>query len=168
MVTPEGELLGGRAPARVRARVAAAIILLHAQPLSRVVRPTLDDIVHDGGQVLLRLDEQQPPDPSAWSQIGNPAARLRAGLADLYRFYRADAGMLATSTPPSAPSSATPDPAPKPAPATLPPPTPPPGAASPGNQQRPAWLIVDFALKATASPARGRAPGPGSAWRRKW
>jgi len=37
---------------------------------------------------------QQLPDPGAWSQIGHPAARLRAGLADLYRFYRAGAGML--------------------------------------------------------------------------
>jgi AcrR family transcriptional regulator len=37
---------------------------------------------------------QQLPDPGAWSQIGDPAARLRAGLGDLYRFYRAGAGML--------------------------------------------------------------------------
>ena len=37
---------------------------------------------------------QQLPDPGAWSGIGGPAARLRAGLADLYRFYRAGAGML--------------------------------------------------------------------------
>jgi AcrR family transcriptional regulator len=37
---------------------------------------------------------QQLPDPGAWSQISDPAARLRAGLADLYRFYRAGAGML--------------------------------------------------------------------------
>jgi AcrR family transcriptional regulator len=37
---------------------------------------------------------QQLPDPGAWSQIGDPAARLRAGLADLYRFYRAGTGML--------------------------------------------------------------------------
>jgi AcrR family transcriptional regulator len=37
---------------------------------------------------------QQLPDPGAWSQIDDPAARLRAGLADLYRFYRAGAGML--------------------------------------------------------------------------
>jgi AcrR family transcriptional regulator len=41
------------------------------------------------------MSQQQPPDPGAWSQIGDPAARLRAGLADLYRFYRAGAGMLA-------------------------------------------------------------------------
>lgn len=40
------------------------------------------------------LSQQQLPDASAWSQIGNPAARLRAGLADLYRFYRAGAAML--------------------------------------------------------------------------
>ena len=37
---------------------------------------------------------QQLPDPGAWAGIGDPAARLRAGLADLYRFYRAGAGLL--------------------------------------------------------------------------
>jgi AcrR family transcriptional regulator len=41
------------------------------------------------------LSRQQLPDPDAWSRTGDPAGRLRAGLADLYRFYRADAGMLA-------------------------------------------------------------------------
>jgi AcrR family transcriptional regulator len=40
------------------------------------------------------LSGQQLPDPGAWSQIGDPVARLRAGLADLYRFFRAGAGML--------------------------------------------------------------------------
>jgi AcrR family transcriptional regulator len=40
------------------------------------------------------ISRQQLPDPTAWSQIDDPAARLRAGLADLYRFYRAGAGML--------------------------------------------------------------------------
>jgi AcrR family transcriptional regulator len=40
------------------------------------------------------ISRQQVPDPGAWSAIGDPAARLRAGLADLYRFYRAGAGML--------------------------------------------------------------------------
>jgi AcrR family transcriptional regulator len=40
------------------------------------------------------LSGQQLPDPGAWSQIGDPAARLRAGLADLYRFFRVGAGML--------------------------------------------------------------------------
>ena len=41
------------------------------------------------------LSQQQPPDPDAWAQIDDPATRLRAGLADLYRFCRAGAGMLA-------------------------------------------------------------------------
>jgi AcrR family transcriptional regulator len=40
------------------------------------------------------ISRQQLPDPGAWSQIGDPVARLRAGLADLYRFFRAGAGML--------------------------------------------------------------------------
>jgi AcrR family transcriptional regulator len=40
------------------------------------------------------LSRQQLPDPGAWSGIDGPAARLQAGLADLYRFYRAGAGML--------------------------------------------------------------------------
>jgi len=41
------------------------------------------------------LSRQQLPDPDAWSRTGDPAGRLRAGLADLYRFYRAGAGTLA-------------------------------------------------------------------------
>ena len=40
------------------------------------------------------LAQQQPPDPGAWAQIADPVERLRAGLADLYRFYRAGAAML--------------------------------------------------------------------------
>ena len=38
--------------------------------------------------------QQQLPDPAAWSQIRDPQARLRAGLADLYRYFRAGADML--------------------------------------------------------------------------
>jgi AcrR family transcriptional regulator len=41
------------------------------------------------------MSRQRPPDPDAWAKISDPAARLRAGLADLYRFYRAGADMLA-------------------------------------------------------------------------
>jgi AcrR family transcriptional regulator len=40
------------------------------------------------------MSQQQPPDHGAWARIGDPASRLRVGLADLYRFYRAGAGML--------------------------------------------------------------------------
>jgi AcrR family transcriptional regulator len=37
---------------------------------------------------------QVMPDPQAWSRASDPAQRLRAGLADLYRFYRAAEPML--------------------------------------------------------------------------
>jgi AcrR family transcriptional regulator len=40
------------------------------------------------------LSRQQPPDPSRWAELPDPRARLRAGLADIYRFYRAGADML--------------------------------------------------------------------------
>jgi AcrR family transcriptional regulator len=40
------------------------------------------------------LSQQQLPDPASWCEISEPADRLRAGLADLYRFYRAGADML--------------------------------------------------------------------------
>jgi len=53
----------------LRPRVAAIIVLLYAQPLSRVVRLTIDDVIHDGDQVLLRLGD--PPSP-----LPAPAADL--------------------------------------------------------------------------------------------
>ncbi len=40
------------------------------------------------------LSQQQPPRPEAWGAIGDPVERLTAGLADLYRFYRAGEQML--------------------------------------------------------------------------
>ncbi|MFH8642305.1 hypothetical protein [Streptomyces goshikiensis] len=48
----------------LRPRVAAAIVLLYAQPLSRVVRLTIDDVIHDDDQVLLRLGEPPSPVPA--------------------------------------------------------------------------------------------------------
>jgi hypothetical protein len=53
----------------LQVRTAATIVLLYAQPLSRVVRLTLDDVIRDGDQVLLRLGE--PPTP-----VPGPAAEL--------------------------------------------------------------------------------------------
>jgi integrase len=44
-------------------RVAAAILLPCAQPFSRIVRLTLDDVIRDDGQVLLRLGEPPTPVP---------------------------------------------------------------------------------------------------------
>jgi len=37
---------------------------------------------------------QQLPDPTIWGSLPDPADRLRAGLADLYRFYRDGHAML--------------------------------------------------------------------------
>ncbi|WP_410651701.1 hypothetical protein [Amycolatopsis sp. cmx-4-54] len=48
----------------LRSRVAAVIVLLYAQPLSRIVRLTVDDLTRDGDQVLLRLDEPPSPVPA--------------------------------------------------------------------------------------------------------
>jgi hypothetical protein len=48
----------------MRLRVACTIVLLHSQPLSRVVRLTVDDTVHDGDAVLLRLGEPPSPVPT--------------------------------------------------------------------------------------------------------
>jgi hypothetical protein len=42
-------------------RAAAAILLLYAQPVSRITRLTIDDVIQDGDQVLLRLGD--PPSP---------------------------------------------------------------------------------------------------------
>jgi len=45
----------------LRPRVAAAILLLYAQPVSRIVRIATGDVVRDGGEVLLRIGD--PPSP---------------------------------------------------------------------------------------------------------
>jgi AcrR family transcriptional regulator len=37
---------------------------------------------------------QVMPDPQAWGRVGDPAQRIRVGLSDLYRFYRAAEPML--------------------------------------------------------------------------
>jgi AcrR family transcriptional regulator len=43
------------------------------------------------------LAQQQSPDPSAWAELDDPEERLRAGLFDLYRFYREGEPMLTNS-----------------------------------------------------------------------
>ncbi|MER5915864.1 hypothetical protein ABT124_36985 [Streptomyces sp. NPDC001982] len=60
----------------LRPRVAAAIVLLYAQPLSRIVRLTIDDVLRDDdGQTLLRLGE--PPSP-----VPEPVAALLLSWID--------------------------------------------------------------------------------------
>ncbi|MFC8424155.1 hypothetical protein ACFUN7_25310 [Streptomyces sp. NPDC057236] len=47
----------------LRARVAAALVLLYAQPVSRIVRLTIDDITDDETTVTVRLGDPQSPLP---------------------------------------------------------------------------------------------------------
>lgn len=53
----------------LRTRVAGSIVLLYAQPLTRVVRLTLDDVIHDGDQLLLRLGEPPTPVPAPFADL---------------------------------------------------------------------------------------------------
>ncbi|WP_227999975.1 hypothetical protein [Nocardia australiensis] len=59
----------------LRSRVAAAIVLLYAQPVSRIVRLTLDDVLGEGDTTLLRLGE--PPSP-----VPGPVAELLVSWID--------------------------------------------------------------------------------------
>ncbi|MGW3151850.1 MULTISPECIES: hypothetical protein [Streptomyces] len=47
-----------------RLRVAGVIMLLYAQPVSRIIRLSVDDVIHDGDTVLLRLGEPASPVPA--------------------------------------------------------------------------------------------------------
>jgi hypothetical protein len=63
-----GRVLSDPAPA-LQVRAAAVIVLLYAQPLTRVVQLTLDHVLRDGDNMLLQLGE--PPSP-----VPGPAASL--------------------------------------------------------------------------------------------
>ncbi|MFD5445995.1 hypothetical protein [Streptomyces tendae] len=45
----------------LRARIAAALVLLYAQPVTRIVRLTANDVIDDGTTVTVRLGD--PPSP---------------------------------------------------------------------------------------------------------
>ncbi|MFF7145844.1 hypothetical protein ACFZB5_32380 [Streptomyces nodosus] len=51
------------ASAPLRVRVAACLVLLFAQPVSRIVRMTVDDVLRDGQHVALRLGDPPTPVP---------------------------------------------------------------------------------------------------------
>ncbi|MFE4719491.1 hypothetical protein ACFRLW_24225 [Streptomyces sp. NPDC056728] len=57
----------------LRARVAAALVLLYAQPVSRIVRLTIDDVTDDETTVTV--------------QLGDPPSPLPEPVADLMRAY---------------------------------------------------------------------------------
>jgi hypothetical protein len=48
-------------------RVIALLILLYAQPLTRIVRLTLADVTHDGEQLLIRLGDPPAPVPEPFA-----------------------------------------------------------------------------------------------------
>lgn len=48
----------------MRLRAAGVIVLLYAQPVSRIVRLSVDDVIRDGDTVLLRLGEPASPVPA--------------------------------------------------------------------------------------------------------
>lgn len=52
----------------LRARVAAALVLLYAQPVTRIVRLTVDDVLDDGATITVRLGD--PPSPLPESVAG--------------------------------------------------------------------------------------------------
>jgi hypothetical protein len=68
----------------MRLRVAGVIVLLYAQPLTRIVQLTVDDVIHDGETRLLRL--------------GEPASPVPASVAPLLLAYIADRDNMNTAT----------------------------------------------------------------------
>lgn len=86
--------------APLRTRVAASLVLLYAQPVSRIVRLTTDDVINDAGQVLIRLGH--PPLP-----VPEPVAAMLFGLhrdAHQHAHRHQPAINLAVPWPPSRPA----------------------------------------------------------------
>ncbi|MGW7200718.1 hypothetical protein [Streptomyces chryseus] len=47
----------------LRARIAAALVLLYAQSVTRIVRLTVEDVLDDGATVTVRLGDRPSPLP---------------------------------------------------------------------------------------------------------
>lgn len=96
---------------RTRERIIEATVQLHGS--IGLAATTVAGIAHQAGVTRLTVYRHFPdveslyaacsahwaaqqvgPDPVAWAQIPDPDKRLRVGLSDLYRFYRAGAAML--------------------------------------------------------------------------
>lgn len=67
-------------------RVVALLVLLYAQPLNKIVRLTIDDVIHEDDQVFLRL--------------GDPPAPIPKPFADVVVDYLASRSNLTTATNP--------------------------------------------------------------------
>jgi integrase len=57
------------ADAPLRSRTAAGLLLLYAQPVSRIVRLTIDDVIQDNDQVLIRLGDPPSPVPQPFAAL---------------------------------------------------------------------------------------------------
>jgi hypothetical protein len=66
-----------------RSQVAAILLLLYAQPISRLVRLTIDDVIQDGDQVLIRFGRPPTPvpEPFATTLLGYLANRTNMRTA---------------------------------------------------------------------------------------
>ncbi|MGA4994716.1 hypothetical protein [Nonomuraea bangladeshensis] len=65
----------------LRARVAACLVLLYAQPVSRLPRLTLDDIITgSNGQTFLRLGAPPTPVPEPFAALLTELAAARANM----------------------------------------------------------------------------------------
>jgi AcrR family transcriptional regulator len=96
---------------RTRARIVDAAETLHGSlgpsrtsisavaELAGVTRATVYRHFPDDESLFLAcssqwLERQPVPDPSTWTSYDGPEARLRAGLTDIYRFYRSGEPMI--------------------------------------------------------------------------
>jgi hypothetical protein len=50
-------------------RVAAIVMLLYAQPLTRILSLTLDDVIQEDGQVAIRLGDPPAPVPEPFASL---------------------------------------------------------------------------------------------------
>ncbi|QIZ39909.1 hypothetical protein FDZ84_31195 [Saccharopolyspora sp. ASAGF58] len=68
------------ADAPLRSRIAAGLVLLYAQPVSRIVRLTVDDIIQDDDQVLISLGDPPSPVPPPFAALLLDYAAHRANM----------------------------------------------------------------------------------------
>lgn len=64
----------------LRTRVAACLLLLFAQPITRIVKLTIDDVLRDGPDVYLRLGNPPTPIPAPLSEMILELLRTRANM----------------------------------------------------------------------------------------
>ena len=64
----------------LRTRVAARLLLLYAQPVARLVRLTIDDVIDHDGQVFIRLGDPPAPVPEPFAAMLTELAADRANM----------------------------------------------------------------------------------------